>query len=180
VLLTGGLRYLGGRLAQTLAAATNCEMRLGKRRTGLTQLPAPVAKFVRTDGTREFELQGACEDMDAVMQLACMNAADYRGKRMAALAFSGVGTARLVRTAAVRSVTRFLYLSIAHACGAGLSGALDELTFRESRHSYAISLRAGGDDVLMTHDAGAIEGIIMRPLIPWTRRRIRMWTDSRW
>lgn len=161
MLLTGGLGYLGGRLAQTLAAG-GCELTLGTRRAGLTQPSASGARIVTIDWMRDADLQRACAGMDAVVHLAGMNAADSQRDPVAALEFNGVGTARMVRAATKESVGRFVYLSTAHVYGAALRGCVDELKCPEPRHAYATSHRAGEDAVRLARVANQIDGIVVR------------------
>jgi UDP-glucose 4-epimerase len=162
VLLTGGLGYLGARLAQSLAASTDYELRLGSRRPGWNPAPAPNVKLVALDWTGDEALSRACAGMDAVVHLAGMNAAACARDPVAALEFNGVGTARLLQAAAQQGVARFVYLSTAHVYGAALKGSVDELTCPQPRHPYATSHRAAEDAVKSAGAGSALQGIIVR------------------
>jgi UDP-glucose 4-epimerase len=162
VLLTGGLGYLGGRLAQSLASTTNYELTLATRRHGQASVPTSSARIVSIDWTSDVALERTCEGMDAVVHLAGMSAADCARDPVAALEFNGLATARLVRAAAQQGVARFAYLSTAHVYGAALSGRVDELTCPQPRHSYAVSRLAGEDAVRLVRAGSAMQGIVMR------------------
>jgi UDP-glucose 4-epimerase len=163
ILLTGGLGYLGGRLAQTLAGAPDHELILGTRRRVAAAPPwLPQATIAAMDWSDERELARVCRGMDAIVHLAGMNAKACAKDPLGALAFNGVATARLLRAAIEQGVSRFIYLSTAHVYGAALSGSVDEKTCPAPRHPYATSHRAGEDAVLMAHAAGTVQGIVVR------------------
>jgi UDP-glucose 4-epimerase len=162
VLLTGGLGYVGGRLAEALAATTNHELTLVTRRSARGHVTVPTARIVTIDWTSDLCLARACEGMDVVVHLAGMNAADCARDPVAALVFNGVGTARLVQAAAKQGVSRFVYLSTAHVYGSALQGCVDELTCPQPRHAYATSHRAGEDAVRSARDASHMDGVVVR------------------
>jgi UDP-glucose 4-epimerase len=162
VLLTGGFGYVGGRLAQSLAGRADFQLTLGTRRTLAAPSWAPEAAVVVTDWSSERELTRVCRGMDAVVHLAGMNATDCARDPVAALAFNGDATERLLRAAIEQRVTRFIYLSTAHVYGAALSGSVDESTRPEPRHPYATSHQAGENVVLAANAARAIQGIVVR------------------
>lgn len=162
VLLTGGFGYIGGRLAQMLAATTDHEVTLGTRRMAPPPQTAPGANVVAIDWSSEPSLLEACKGIDIVVHLAGMSAADCARDPVAALEFNAGGTARLVAAAVRQSVSRFVYLSTAHVYGAALTGVVDELTCPQPRHPYATSHRAGEDVVRLAHGEATIEGIVVR------------------
>jgi UDP-glucose 4-epimerase len=161
ILLTGGLGYLGGRLAQTLLSASH-EVTLGTRRPATSAPWAPAATVSVMDWSSEREIARACESIDAIVHLAGMNARDCAGDPVAALAFNGVGTAMLVRAAAAQGVRRLVFLSTAHVYGAALTGAVDESTRPIPLHPYATSHRAGEDAVLSARDSRGLQGLVVR------------------
>lgn len=162
VLLTGGLGYLGARLACSLATTTNHELTLGSRRPGSGLSPVSTAKVVPMDWSSDAGLESVCDGIEAVVHLAGMNAADCARDPVRALEFNGVATARLARAAAKRGVARFLYLSTAHVYGAALSGSVDEFTCPAPRHPYATSNLAGEDAVRSARNGNAMVGVVVR------------------
>lgn len=162
VLITGGLGYLGGRLAQYLVLQSGYEVSLGSRR-GIEALDwLPQAKVIKTQWDSSSDLERACMGADAVVHMAGMNAQDCAGDAVAALEFNGVATARLVQAAIRQGVKRFVYVSTAHVYGSPLCGVITEETCPASLHPYATSHRAGEDVVRNAHDSGKIEGIVIR------------------
>jgi UDP-glucose 4-epimerase len=162
ILLTGGFGYLGGRLAQMLSGAAGYELTLGTRRYRAAPAWASQAAVAMTDWASERELARVCQGMDAIVHLAGMGGAACAADPVAALAFNGGATARLLRTAVEQRVMRFIYLSTAHVYGAALAGNVDETTCPEPRHPYASSHRAGEEVVLAANAARAIQGIVVR------------------
>ncbi len=162
VLLTGGVGYLGGRLAPVLAARAGYEVVLGTRTP--ERIPGWAAAYhaVRTDWTQEPELARACEGVEAVVHLAGMNARRCAEDPVGALEINGVGTARLLNAACRAQVRRFIYLSSAHVYGAALAGTVDETTCPRPRHPYATSHRAAEDVVRQAQSSGRIEALVVR------------------
>jgi UDP-glucose 4-epimerase len=162
VFLTGGLGYLGGRLARILAAETGCTVSLGTRGALPQALTIADASLIRMDWSSDLSLLQACAGIDTLIHLAGMNAAACAADPVAALEFNGLATARLVRAATQQKVKRFVYLSTAHVYGGALVGSVDERTCPAPRHPYATSHRAGEDAVQLAQVAGKFECITVR------------------
>ena len=162
VLVTGGLGYLGGRVAQFLASQPGYEILLGSR-SALEAPPwLPQAKGVQTNWNSPAALEEICTGIDAVAHLAGMNALDCAAEPVGALEANGVATARMLQAAIRQGVKRFIYMSTAHVYGNPLSGFISEGTCPASLHPYATSHRAGEDVVRAAHQRGEIEGIVIR------------------
>lgn len=159
ILITGGLGYLGGRLAQHLAATGTHELRLATRRSPGGAAPIPGATIVTVDWSDERSLEAACDGVEVIAHLAGMNAAACARDPVAALECNGVGTARLLRAATQHQVRRVLCLSTAHVYGASLAGEVNEQTLPRPRHPYATS-RLAAEHALRA--AGSVEGIVVR------------------
>jgi len=162
VLITGGIGYVGGRVAQHLAKREDLQVLLGTR----VQTPPPEwlpsAITVQTDWFSDASLKQACAGVDSVLHLAAMNETDCAANPVDALLANGVATARLLQIAVDEGVGRFVYLSTAHVYGSALSGVVTEQTLPRPQHPYATSHRAGEDSVLAAHDYGRIAGCIVR------------------
>lgn len=161
ILITGGFGFVGGRLAVHLAKAGH-QIVLGSR-TAITPpvwLPqAEVAKIVWDD---DGALEQSCNGVDAVIQAAGMNAQDCVTDPVAALAFNGLATARLVAAASRAGVQRFIYLSTAHVYSCPLVGTITEETCLRNLHPYATSHLAGEHAVLSASERGGGQGIVLR------------------
>jgi UDP-glucose 4-epimerase len=162
VLLTGGLGYLGSRLAQHLARATRVQVLLGTRRRPHRLDWLPEAAVVEMDWQSERALRAACHDTEAVVHLAGMNSAQCAADPVAALEFNAVATTRLVRAAAAVGVRRFLYVSTAHVYGRPLRGVMTESTLPTNLHPYATSHRAAEESVRFMQEKRALEGVVVR------------------
>ena len=161
VLITGGMGFVGGRLAQLLTAKGNSELVLGSRikHTSLSWLPK--AKSIAMDFNSEQSLLFACQGIDAVVHLAAMNDNECLNDPTAALQSNVVNTARLVEAAKVSSVKRIIYLSTAHIYSPNLIGSIDETTLPKGLHPYATSHRAA-EDVVLAAANNDIDSIVMR------------------
>jgi UDP-glucose 4-epimerase len=117
---------------------------------------------VRTDWDSPAQLAEICQEIDAVVHLAGLNAADSQSDPIAALTLNAVATARLVEASVRQGVRRFIYFSTAHVYRSPLVGIITEETCPASLHPYATSHRAGEDVVRAKHQRGEIEGIVIR------------------
>lgn len=163
ILLTGGLGYLGGRLTESLlGAGQRHEIVLGTRGTKQPPDWASQGKVVAIDWASDSSLAQACRNVDVVVHLAGMNAADCARDPAVALDVYRAGTSRLVHAAVSQGVTRFVYVSTAHVYGAALSGNVDESTKPQPRHPYATSHFAAEEVVRASRANGAIEAVVVR------------------
>lgn len=163
VLITGGLGYVGGRIARLLGEELGWPMRLGTR----GQEGAPVgwmkgAQTVTIDLWSDEALEAACRGVRAVIHLAGMNEIDSQAHEEEALRVNGLGTLRMLRAAERAQVKQFLYFSTAHVYGSPLTGTITEATVPHPTHPYAISHRLGEDIVLAAHRRGTIQGLVLR------------------
>ena len=161
ILITGGFGFVGGRLAVHLAQAGH-QITLGTRRSiappdWLAQ--AEVAKIAWDDETT---LEHSCAGVDVIIHAAGMNAQDCAANPVAALAFNGLATARLVAAASRSSVKKFIYLSTAHVYASPLVGVITEETCPRNLHPYATSHLAGEQAVLNAHPRSELQGIVLR------------------
>ncbi len=162
ILITGAYGYVGGRVAQALAAG-GAAVSLGTRQPHATA-PAwlPHAKAVSMDWRTTASLQVACTGIDAIVHLAAMNEVDAARDAQGALDVNGMWSLRLLEAAQAAGVRRFVYLSTAHVYGAPLAGTIDESRVPRPRHPYAVTHKVTEDFVLAAHDSGKVEGVVLR------------------
>lgn len=162
VLITGGLGYVGGRVAQQLSA-DGWHVRIATRGSN-TAAPAwlPQAEMCSVDWSSEVSLRKACAGMNRVVHMAALNEHQCMADPVAALEVNGVYSVRLLQAALAEKVSRFVYLSTAHVYGAPLQGVLTESANARPIHPYASSHRAAEDIVLAAHQRGLIEGVVFR------------------
>lgn len=163
VLLTGGMGYVGGRIAQALAEQTNLTLRLSSR-TPPASRPDWLARgeVVTMDLFNDESLQHACHGTDCIVHLAALNEIDSAQDPVQALKINAQGTLRLLQAAKKTGVKRFIYFSTAHLYGAPLAGDIDETTLPRPVHPYAITHRSAEDFVLAAHGSGALTGLVVR------------------
>lgn len=162
VLITGGMGYVGARVAQELATRDDLEIVLGSRSAQRPPVWLSNSTVVSMDWSSSDSLSEACRGISAVLHLAAMNEIDCARDPVAALESNGVYSVRLLEAAKLNNVKRFIYLSTAHVYGAPLAGRIDEKMLARPRHPYASSHRAAEDAVLAAHDDGKLTGLVLR------------------
>ena len=162
VLLTGGLGYLGGRVAQALVVA-GYHVRCGTRQpAALPPVWLPKMRMVHLDWDSDDALAQACRGVDSVVHLAAMNEIESAKDPVSALQINALASLRLLEVAKRSGVRRFVYFSTAHVYGAPLQGDIDEARVPRPVHPYAITHRVTEDFVLAAHDRKQIEGVVVR------------------
>lgn len=162
ILITGGLGYLGGRLAQFLGFCPNNEILLGSRFQQDPPRWLPQSRVVQTRWDSLADLSQSCAGVDAIVHVAGMNSRDCMADPVAALEVNAVATARLLQAAVRQNVKRFVYISTMHVYSSSLSGVITEDTCLTAIHPYATSHRAGEDVIRAANQSQEIEGIVVR------------------
>lgn len=165
VLITGGLGYIGGRVALTLQEQSNLSLRIGTRHPGrhpIDWLARTSAQIIPFDMLVDSDLDRACADVKYVVHLAALNEHECVRDPERALQVNGLGTLKLLRAAERAGVERFIYFSTAHVYGAPLVGTVTERTLPRPSHPYAITHHVAEDFVLAAHDRNALSGIVVR------------------
>jgi UDP-glucose 4-epimerase len=163
VLITGGLGYIGGRVAKHLARnSVGNELSVATRRIAT---PTPEwlvhGEIVHLDVLGE-NIPAVCRGIDSIVHLAAVNEIDSAESPSHALRVNAEGTLNVLSAAVKSGVKRFIYFSTAHVYGAPLSGRITEQTLPKPAHPYAITHHAAEDFVLAEQAAGRIEGIVIR------------------
>ncbi|MCU0682742.1 MAG: SDR family oxidoreductase [Polyangiaceae bacterium] len=163
ILVTGGFGYVGGRLCVELARDPSRRLVVTTRahRDG-PPAGLPAVDVVRVDPRSADDLARACEGVEALVHLTAANEIDSGRDPELALAFTTLATLKLLTAARAAGVKRFVYLSTAHVYGAPLRGRITEDTPPRPAHPYAITHRAAEDFVRAEHDAGRLEGVVLR------------------
>lgn len=161
VLVTGGLGYVGGRVARELALA-GAEVVLTSRVPGAAPaLPFPVAGVLALDLTEPVPA-AAFAGVTDVVHCAAANELLSGADPARAVDVTVAGTVRVLAAARAAGVRRVVHLSTAHVYGAPLAGRLTEATLPRPGHPYAITHRAAEDFVLAAHDRRDLEGVVVR------------------
>ena len=161
ILITGGFGFLGSRLSVHLAQAGH-QIIIGTRNSIDAPGWLPQAKVVKIKWNDEDALESNCNGVDVIIHAAGMNTKDCAADPVAALAFNGVATAKLVKAASRAGVNKFIYLSTAHVYANPLVGVITEETYPRNLHPYSTSHLAGEDAVLNPNNRNEIKGVILR------------------
>ena len=161
VLIAGGFGFVGGRIAQHLQLCGH-QVVLGGRNVSFSPPWLPKAEVAITIWHDTYALAKICSGVDVVIQAAGMNAKDCDSDPVAALAFNGLASARLVAAAAQAGVKRFIYLSTAHVYASPLIGTITEDICPRNLHPYATSHVAGENAVLSASQRGEMRGTVLR------------------
>lgn len=161
ILITGGLGFVGGRLAEYLSQEGH-QIILGSRTISEAPIWLPHAEVQKIEWDNELSLLKSCSGIDTVIQAAGMNANECVADPLAALNFNGKATSRLAKAAIKSGVTRFIYLSTAHVYGNPLTGSITERDIPLNNHPYATSHLAGENSVLNFAQSGEMWSIVLR------------------
>jgi UDP-glucose 4-epimerase len=161
ILITGGLGYVGGRLAQNLSGLYKV---LISTRSEIT----PSIRSVFNDDV-SFISHSALLAMDSfpdgietVIHLTALNEIDSVKYPSDAIRVNIDHTREILEIAIKKNVKRFIYFSTIHVYGKNLVGRVDEQTLPRPTHPYAITHRAAEDYIVAAHDSRKIEGIVVR------------------
>jgi UDP-glucose 4-epimerase len=161
LLITGGMGFVGGRVAKLLASREDVTVILGSRIAQENPCWLPVAQVMAMDWYSQKNLKLACDGIDTIVHLAGMNDADCLRDPVKALEVNTVNTARLMQASKRAGVERVIYFSTAQVYGPSLVGKINESTFTKGRHPYATSHRAAEDIVLAAADKH-MDSIVLR------------------
>lgn len=164
ILLTGGLGYIGGRVAEWLARDPSYEIFVTSRNPENASLPpwCPKDHCLRLDLMNDRDVAKVCKGMDVVIHFAALNEIDSLKDPDRALLVNSLGTQQLVRAAISSGVKRFIYFSTAHVYRSPLEGTITEESLPRPVHPYAISHRTAEDVVLAANREGTFRGFVVR------------------
>lgn len=163
VLITGGLGYVGGRIAQALAPVINGKLMIGTHRDVFTKPPwLTREELIQMDFNSQDSIDSSCYGVDSIVHLAALNEIDSAAHPDQALKVNTLNTLMLLQAAERQGVKRFLYFSTAHIYGSPLKGIITEKTLPRPVHPYAITHRAAEDFIIAAHDRRILTGIIIR------------------
>ena len=164
VLITGGLGYVGGRIAvHLLSLAGKFDLRLMTRRSP-EKSPSWAAGLdvVQADVTDSHALEAALKGVDTVVHLAAVNEIDSAEDPDLALEVNGRRTYLLLRACASRGVRRFIYFSTFHVYGPWATQPITEQTPTRPVHPYAFTHRLAEDYVNWYRHSGDIQTVVLR------------------
>jgi len=162
VLITGGLGYLGGRIAKDLLEK-GASVRIGtSRENASVPIELERAEIVKIDFNDFKTLASACHGVSVIIHLAALNSASCQSNPEQAIAINSLGTLKLLKAAKNSNVSKFIYFSTAHVYGNSLEGRVTENTLPRPIHPYSITHRTAEDYVYEYTMAGCMFGVIFR------------------
>lgn len=178
VLLTGGLGYVGGRLAKYLHDLDQYDIIIGTRNTKAS-LPKELknARLAHTDWDSQSSLEAATKNVHTVIHLAAMNEVDAIKDPARAMQQTAGTTQKLLEFSIKNNVSAFLNISTARVYKNPFSGQIDEQSEVDPDHPYALAHRQAELYIEEANKAGKIRGVNIRlsncfgaPLIPDVNR----------
>ena len=141
ILITGGMGYIGGRLATFLA--DNCRNRnikiLTRQHGGSLPIWCRNFDVVQGDVLDEQSLENAVKNVDTIIHLAAINEIEASKNPKLALDVNGWGTYNILNVAQKNNIKRFIYFSTFHVYGLNTVDVINESTATRPITSYAIS-----------------------------------------
>ena len=163
ILITGGLGFLGARIAKDLLQ-NGYHLRIASTRSKTISLPIELkdCEFSYLDLTKKEVLDEICKDISCIIHLAALNAASCIEDPEQANVVNSLGTYNLLESAKKAKVDRFIYFSTAHVYGSPLVGTLDEKSKTQPTHPYSITHKLAEDYLLEATKDSNIKGTIFR------------------
>jgi UDP-glucose 4-epimerase len=176
VLITGGLGYVGGRLAKMLVKSFSVLISSrGEINDPIRSVFGEDISYVGHESL--LEANSFPKRIDAVIHLAAMNEIDSVKFPDEAIDININQTRKILEAAIQNGVSKFIYFSTIHVYGKELRGIIDEQALPRPIHPYAITHKAAEDYVIGAHDSGKIQGVIVRlsnsfgmPVLPTVNR----------
>ncbi|WP_299489200.1 SDR family oxidoreductase [Acaryochloris sp. IP29b_bin.137] len=163
ILVTGGLGFVGGRVAAALAAIPEYEVVVSTRSEKIAQVDwLPNAQVVSCDLMSDDDCHRVCQDVETVIHLAALNEIESGQNPQQALLVTGLGSLKLLEAAQNAGVHGFIYFSTAHVYGAPLVGVINESVIPRPAHPYAIAHKTAEDFILAAGDRSMIETLVVR------------------
>lgn len=151
--ITGGLGYAGGRIAQNLLEA-GIDVRISTRRRA-ADIPAWALDRVRWGP----DLSALTDGADCLIHLAAPNELECAAEPEAAIAATVRLTEEAHDAASAAGVPRFIYMSTVHVYGP-MRGLIDEGTAPDPRHPYAVAHLES--ERAIEGAAGSLDAIVFR------------------
>jgi UDP-glucose 4-epimerase len=161
ILVTGGLGFLGGRIAQYLEFQ-GYDVKITTRLSGISIPKLVSSNVISIAWDNQDSLNKACKNVDVVIHCAGMNASESFADPENALKINGLATAALTKAAIANHVKKIFYFSTAHVYNNPLRGVISESNCAVNPHPYATSHRAGEDVILNAGYNNRIESVVFR------------------
>lgn len=163
VFISGGLGYVGGRIARYLASQEGYYIKLGTRKdVDLPDWLSGKGEILKHDIMSNEDCERVCQGVDYVIHMAALNEIDSGLYPQEAFLVNTLGTLKLLEAAQKNNVKKFIYFSTAHVYGSPLAGEIDETKLCKPTHPYSITHKAAEDFVLASNNKANTFGIVLR------------------
>lgn len=166
ILITGGLGYIGGRLAAHLKEKepNNTVFISTKNQSKIIPAWAKSFPILFMDVCDEESIDKCLEGkkIDAIIHLGAVNEIESLDDPELALEVNTKGTYRLLKSAKQHKINRFIYFSTFHVYGKTKENFITEETPTRPIHPYAITHRAAEDFVTYFNHYHGMKTLILR------------------
>ena len=163
MLITGGLGYVGGRVASYLRQRhETLPIQLMTRKWRPSATWTSAFNVTEGDILDESALAQTIKGAKTIVHLAASNAAESARDPATALDVTSKGTLRLLEAAERAGVERFMYMSTFHVYGSRAGSNINEDTLPLPTHPYAITHYTAEQFVSMFQARGAFETLVFR------------------
>jgi len=162
ILITGGLGYLGGRIAAHLVLLGFPVRIATSRKNPIIPKVLSSCDIAQIDYKEPKSLQSVCKKVSIILHLAGINAKTSEDDPENALLFNGLTTLKLIEAAQKEGVSKFLYFSTIHIYGNPLTGKVDEEELPRPISHYSITNRIAEDYVILANSYGKLSGAVVR------------------
>jgi dihydroflavonol-4-reductase len=163
-LVTGGNGFIGSHLVRRLEASGHSVRVMAQPGTSLGPIDGTAAEVVNADLTEPESLRAALPGVDTVFHLAGM-VGDW-GRPEDFEKINALGTRSLIEAAEAAGARRVVLVSsvaIHSLRNGGISDGREDLPRDNAELPYALSKIHAEDALREAHDAGRVEGVVVRP-----------------
>lgn len=164
LLITGGLGYVGGRIATHLQESDpNMSLRIMTRPTRST-IPdwAKSIEIVTADIFDTTSIAKALDGVDVVVHLAAVNEIESQNNPDLAVRINGQGTHAILEGCRQAGVGKFIYFSTFHVYGPSAPELITEETPARPTHPYSITHHLAEDFTNWYRESHEIDTLILR------------------
>ncbi len=147
VLITGGLGYLGARIAESLLK-NGFKVRIASsRRKPLVPKALNECEIVKIDLNNQRIIDKICLGISVIIHLASLNSSDSEKNPNKAEHINTLGTIKILNSAKKNDISKFLYFSTSHVYGNDLNGIINEKSESFPSGQYALTHMAAEEYV---------------------------------
>jgi UDP-glucose 4-epimerase len=164
ILITGGLGYIGGRIANYLERKAKDNKVILTTKNKDRKLPSWTKQFeiLKMDVLEKESIDKCLDGVEVAIHLAALNEIDSLKDPQLAWEINVKGTFNLLELSRTKGVKKFIYFSTFHVYGNPSNSLITEETPTKPFHPYAITHRAAEDFVRYFEHYYGIKTLILR------------------